>query len=280
MALALDGSYAKLDWADQHLDVLQRKIAARMRDQPYKVRSEFYPEADVLVGRLVIPTPNLWGVMTGNIIHNARSALDYMVSQLVRQAGSVPKTGPGGNQFPIFDDPPDGGWSARVRKSYLKGVPYTERAAIKALQPYITANDPASPYNPLSDVGGLSNVDKHQRLVASAVFPMAGGPISGSLRFNKGVRELVAHHFAPVRALEDGAVFAWAEIVPDGTTEPKMYVNANASLHVGLDDGRNLGLTLAVILSSTRMILDAFAAGKASGLRLRTENPPTLVAIY
>jgi hypothetical protein len=277
MALELDGSYAKLDWAEQHLDELQGKLGTGVGKEPYRVRSEFYPEADVLVGRLIIPTPPLWGVMTGNIIHNARSALDYMVRQLVRQAGNVPKDGPGGNQFPIFDMRPDAGFTKRVRNSMLAGVEDSDRAAIKRLQPYVTANYPDLPPNPLSDLAALSNVDKHQRLVSSVLNPRAGHRVSGKLRFSQGVQEVVDHHFAALTTLKDGAVFAWAEIVRNGATEPKMYVDANMTLQVGLEDGRNLGVTLAVLLNSTRMILDAFASGAPEWLSLRRENPPTVV---
>lgn len=277
MTLELDGSYAKLDWADKHLDELQRKLATGMGDQPYRVRSEFYPEADVLVGRLIVPIPLIWGVMTGNIIHNARSALDYMIRQLVKKAGNVPKDGPGGNQFPIFDARPDGGFTRRVRNSMLAGVADADRAAIKRLQPYITENNPDSPRNPLRDLAALSNVDKHQDLVGSVLNPLAGHRVSGRLRFSKSVREVIDHHITALTTLKDGTVFAWAEVVRDGSTEPKMYVDGNMTLQVGLSDGRNLGGTLRVVLHSTRTILDAFAAGRAERLQLGRVEPLTVV---
>lgn len=159
----------------------------------------------------------------------------------------------------------------------LAGVEDADHAAIERLQPYVTQNYPDSPPNPLGDLAALSNVDKDQRLVGSVLNPLAGHRVTGRLRFSKSVREVIAHHVIALTTLKDGTVFAWAEVAHDGSTEPKMYVDGNMTLQVGLDDGRNLGGTLGVVLHSTRMILDAFAAGRPKRLQLGRVEPLTVV---
>ena len=58
--------------------------------------------------------PARWGVLVGELIHNLRSALDYLIGEFVREGGREPDSG---NAFPI----------SKTRARYLKkkrGVTY------------------------------------------------------------------------------------------------------------------------------------------------------------
>ena len=91
-------------------------------------------EIDAAAGRIVFrgtaskPCPEIWSVLIGECLHNLRSALDYMVWDLVILETGKPPVGDK-TQFPIFTAP---GRYTDAAKKYLKGVGSRPRALIKA----------------------------------------------------------------------------------------------------------------------------------------------------
>ena len=138
----LRGAREKVRWADEHIGALDKEVAAWMDKHDNLVAGEFYAEAQVAALRVHAPDPPpRWGVMTGNIVHCARSALDYLIWQLVEHHGvKKPKAGPGGNQFPIIDTAPPAGF-AKNTKGWLQGVHPDHRAIIEWFQPYERTGD-------------------------------------------------------------------------------------------------------------------------------------------
>jgi hypothetical protein len=102
------------------------------------------------------------GAVVGDIVHNARSALDLLVADLT----SLPIDSPDRKrtQFPILDRPD----TFEVQKvSYLNGVADEDIAIIEQYQPF-QADDPLQ--DPLQILSTLNNADKHRHLhIVSAV---------------------------------------------------------------------------------------------------------------
>jgi hypothetical protein len=114
-------------------------------------------EVDQIVVRVVRfkrPIPPEWSITVGDIIHNLRSALDYLVFQLViLETGAAPTSI--GNQFPIahtestFDSAQD---------HMLAGVGSKATVLIRSLQPFVTGEGAKSPLRHLREI---SNQGKH-----------------------------------------------------------------------------------------------------------------------
>ena len=106
------------------------------------------------------------GVIAGDFAHNARSALDHLIWQLVIASGNNPK----GNQFPIYTVEKD--WEADLEKrdpsrgpSPLEGVTPEIWNAIRDCQPFaITHRQKDAVQTALWQLHRLSILDKHRVL--------------------------------------------------------------------------------------------------------------------
>jgi hypothetical protein len=117
-----------------------------------------------------IDKPEL-SVILGDVVHNLRSALDYLIPPLVEASEAKLSTKHG---FPIFLDPGD--YAAKVgsktkakAKGPLRHVTHG-LATIADWQPYNTHGNPEA--DPLWGVHRFSNADKHRQLTAFAAVPM------------------------------------------------------------------------------------------------------------
>lgn len=79
----LTGPRAKLAWAVERLEALEAECSALLEAKPFRVVPEFDPPSGCFVMRFRAPEddwPSLrWGLMVGDVVHNARSALDQAV---------------------------------------------------------------------------------------------------------------------------------------------------------------------------------------------------------
>lgn len=207
---SLEGIRLKLERAEHHLDRLEAEVGAYNRRHPYFVPAELEAQDDGwFIARLVVrePPDPRWGVRVGEFVHNARSALDYLVWWLVESNKRKPT---GDNQFPMFTAVPatdkDRAERRRALKRRLKGVPDEQRALIEALQPYTGGHVHRRPKLALTWLSVLSNTDKHRYLhpAFGALDPNAVSwsgvqsthPITGH---RSQVRDLL-HHGAEVLA--------------------------------------------------------------------------------
>jgi len=97
-----------------------------------------------------------WSLIAGDCVHNARSALDHLVWNLVLQNRSVPNRN---NGFPVERKPTTAGHMAR---SKLRGVHPVIVEAIHGLQPW---KGGAGAGHWLWVLAQLNNVDKHRLLL-------------------------------------------------------------------------------------------------------------------
>jgi len=120
--------------------------------------SHYWPTAE--------PHPAM-SLMLGEFAHNARSALDNLVTALVVRNGGTPK---GHHKFPLTTHSND--WANSVVEPWpdlgpLAGVTHEDLDLIHDVQPF-HADDPAG--HPLALVGRVNNADKHQMLHAAIAY--------------------------------------------------------------------------------------------------------------
>ena len=188
MAHPLDGPRLKLARAREHLDALDREVRAFSDSKPYELISESDAETGDYVYRLHLKWPEAkppdhLSLIAGDIVHNLRTALDYVVWQLA-------ELGQGANftlQFPLVENP-DQEKYRDTETSVLAPLLARHRTMIKALQPYhvhsaIEATAPIPSANQaLLLVGRLDNWDKHRLLLPARSLVAFKAPTFRNLR--------------------------------------------------------------------------------------------------
>jgi hypothetical protein len=158
---ALDGAFARVDRAGEHLANLKGRVDAYVKPLGGGVEvrvvpgqtPQFPPDLPDLP-----ELPLLCGILIGETAQNLRTALDYLVYELANW-----RSDPDPNrrtQFPIETTPK--GFDGRVN-TYLEGVLEEHVAAIKGLQPFNSRNW-------LWRIREISNTDKHNVVPATIAF--------------------------------------------------------------------------------------------------------------
>lgn len=178
---SLDDAFDKLRWAKKHFEVLREKIEPFEQRDTHSISCQPDPEAGkytFFVHDLEQPASDDWGLMIGDCLHNARTALDYLLVRLHALVTGEKPIFVKKVQFPIYDKPDRfQGAVAELRKQpafsgYL--------ARIEELQPY-NLNNPSvwgmQPRQPhalyrvpimhplpaaLDQLSQLDNIDKHR----------------------------------------------------------------------------------------------------------------------
>jgi hypothetical protein len=151
---------------EKHERLAERCAAFMSGPKPYEVYVKPTMEMGMYAVRLrVLRDPPLdWGVDVGDIGHGLRSALNQLVTELVRANGREPSRT---NQFPIFVDQrayrAKGRRGVSPRESQLAGVSRRDKRMIDAVQRF--GRVPASTHrDPLAQLQWLNNRDKHVEL--------------------------------------------------------------------------------------------------------------------
>ena len=155
----LDGCFERVRRADEHLAELQREIAIVFEKQAYAVPFDLDPKPPHRAINVCLPQETFFGMrigtLTGEILYNLRTALDYLIFELAKLDSGVEQSG---TQFPIMDAPQD--FAGRGTTVFLKGINATHVACIERLQPYNGCNWTRR----LRD---FSNADKHRHFIPS-----------------------------------------------------------------------------------------------------------------
>lgn len=168
------GVQLKLDRAAEHLAALDAEmhawVAAQTRN-PYDTATHQERGSDGVVWNVtrisaVRALPDRWGLIAGDALHNARSALDHMVCALARENGSADVSD---NAFPIWMRKPDATGRAKMHGKHLGGLATTDRKRIERMQPYKKPS--AARSKRLATLGALDNLDKHQVVTPAQLAP-------------------------------------------------------------------------------------------------------------
>jgi hypothetical protein len=182
-----DSAWLKWAWASLKAEALEGEITAFTDDlggNPFlRVRTEYQPKrhafAVIITG--VIPLPDHWGLLLGDVAHNFRSSLDHVAWEIVSRGSTPPGTLPDKHgkgikgraktdiAFPVARDPKE-----FVEK--LRGVPGARRpdiAVLRRYQPY--ARGRRRDTRCITALAGFNNIDKHRELQPLFGFPKGGG---------------------------------------------------------------------------------------------------------
>ena len=210
MKASLAACAAKLDRAMEHIEALRAEQRTYLESSPLQIASQF--DAETGWWRFIASCEQIslrYSNIVGDCVHNLRSTLDQLVSQLVVANGGRPSSS---HQFPITRDAEN---FLRQAKHRLKGVSDEHRAIIEEAQPYDARDDGSERPQALVVLNDLSNRDKHRLinavvLVAGAEHPWSinfgsnadAGPI-GEIKMREGRwhrdgEELARVHITPV----------------------------------------------------------------------------------
>jgi hypothetical protein len=153
------GPRTKIERAKEHLADLDREINSFTASNPYRFVIHDDPDGT----RHIIldshePIPMRWSAIVGDIIHNARSALDVLATH----AASIETHSIENRKFPIFRDKAD--FEKRAFKNWGQNCPRTIRF-IKLLGPYERGYDLGHHSHTLALLNRLSVRDKHTLII-------------------------------------------------------------------------------------------------------------------
>lgn len=161
----IDGIRLKLKRAWDQLKGIETELRAFVKSDFYEPRIEFDAQSQILTAKVHIknaPDP-MWGVRIGEVIHNCRSALDYVIWELyILNNRRAPITKQ--NQFPVFET--QLGFNNRGVGKFLDGIGSRAIDLIKSEQPF-PKNEGGTGEgikSPLWHLHELSNADKHRRI--------------------------------------------------------------------------------------------------------------------
>jgi hypothetical protein len=196
MDYSLDDATDKLRWAKRHFE----DVASAIKGFEKRDKHTFSVQRDADKGEYTFYVHDLepvdpdWSLMLGDCIHNARTALDYLMVQLYSLITQTDPAQVKGVMFPISDDPGNFNRLPGVveARKHLAFSGYLTR--IEELQPYNTLNPSIwpivmapntpptnSPGSALSTLSRMDIRDKHRALHAARAAISVGGALRSYL---------------------------------------------------------------------------------------------------
>ena len=159
----------KIGRAKEHLVALETELRAWVGTNPMAIAKEKDPEGrrHTVFAEVVNPPPlNRWSLISGDCIHNLRSALDSLLYGIaIHETGLNPPADETALQFPITISPA----KFKEQKSRIKSLSPAVQSDILKVQPF---NVPHPEHPPVLELLGLlNNFDKHRTINVMAAIP-------------------------------------------------------------------------------------------------------------
>lgn len=236
---------AKLDRAQEHAEAFEETLNAYMQGDNFALRSEYHADTgwnDLWIEIRNEPPTERLAIIMADALTNARSALDYLVWQLVLQAGS--QTPDDKTMFPVVRDAAK--WKeAQGRR--LQGVAPRWAREIADRQPFHASD---SEMHPLAALDDLNNFCKHRTIPAS--IHRARRLELPNLQVTPGMKYEFDHPDPPIA---NGAVLFRVRKEDAGQVA---LTTCNLELRVGFDDGTHRQWDTKDILASVEETITAF----------------------
>jgi hypothetical protein len=260
MIKPFEAARIKIDRAKQHLEELQSEINGFFQRGGAFVAFEVAPEYSVAAGseigaftyRESEPVPAMWAAIIGDVIHNLRSSLDLISSDIHSLTGGNPKD-MAYVHYPFCKDKSSLHDMIKSRRLSHIGSHFLD--IIEQTAPYKGGNDG------LRALHDLDLLDKHQALVPTIAVVTMDWPVEikqGPQKFATGV-------------LKDGQRLI---IFPStfGKLTEGSRIKADFSIvfgEVGIFMGTDVAKQLEACIASVEVILDLFrGAAEKNGLLL------------
>jgi hypothetical protein len=251
---SLDNPRAKLDRAYEHLESLDREIAAFFETEPYVIEPEFRAKTGEHVFRVRIRRnpPLRLGTLVGDFATNTRAALDHLVWQLVVLTGERPNRS---TAFPVCQTASD--WRRDVERR-LGTVDPRHRAIIERAQPYMAGSD--AEHTVLTLLSWLVNHDKHRVVHATYAYIPTPEALYFTFRTPGGVQVASTYDqiaIAKGRRVVDGADIARVKL-PDPTLQVEMH--GEITFDIAFGERWMRATALAQIHEWVRHFVETFAS--------------------
>jgi hypothetical protein len=230
----LEEARLKLGRGQEHLDTLDAELRRFHHNEPYTVVGEYDPDSAKYLARFKILKPiprHGWGLILGDAVHNARSALDYIAWRL---AGGDPTDLI--TLFPICNHPA----KFKSMQYRLKRMHPSVVAEIRDLQPY---QRPDPKHDPLWLLEELDARDKHKLIAMTQ-------SVTRAVSFD-GRGDILIPYATFEQPVEDNAILA-------ESTDPNVEMELAFSSSVIFD--RNVISAASGDYSVIRCITEAFWA--------------------
>lgn len=240
---SLDSAHLKVKWAYQHLRTYESAALRYFDQNPGEVVSdtESDPNGRVLIHfKARIPVPDDVSLIIGDAIQNLRSALDYLVWELVCVSGNQPTDK---NMFPICDSPES--FDEQCRRHRLDGVPIDAIAEIKALQPYHYGDKKTGA--PIRVIDDFCNINKHRRILITVLAAHASHTEFISTESGRSFQQILSPRY-------DGAELAVGPI-PSREGE-KVEVKGGAAFFVTFNEGAAKGIEVSTVVNQLWHFVD------------------------
>jgi len=194
--------YEKLARADQHIATLDTEVTRFLDTRPFQMTSEFKSNGDgthTWIRRAQVKGFGEGTFALGDAVHNLRSTLNYLVTDLWIREGTEPDLWLA--EFPIFLDRDDFESAGRL---HIKGLPSAAQTVIADLQPFNRAKGS----DPLWLLHYLDMIEKRQSITLSNYTLLDTAVLD--LHSMTNVRLISSQIFSGM--FEDGTVLAEAQL--------------------------------------------------------------------
>lgn len=257
----LESARAKITRSAEHYAALAKACQEFTDSQPHEVTVDFDPDVGCYVAHFHVRRhpPNDLSLILGDLVHNARSALDHAAWQVacLRNAEEdllKPKTR-GLIAFPITQRP-----NEFANHALLRFITQEARAVFERHQPYHKADEPERHW--LALLNRMWNADKHRLLHPSFALSSVGktgfAPAALVLKDMEGGFEIESLlHGA--EGIEDGAKIAHIRFAagPSPRTQ-RVRVQTQPPAHIVFGTGRDTcGIgTIGTFIGTGSLVLD------------------------
>ena len=256
----------KLDWAERHLRRgFHRRVDRFAASNYYRFRTELTADNwHVIFVDFLLPIPPVLGLIVGDFVHNARSALDQLAFALVGAAGGIPGRH---TAFPIYSSQSDWRTNISARDSKRRGKPPTDGMSATAvdllekLQPYHSGDLAA--LTSLTRLQRLWNADKHRTINAVIAYLAFSGTTSIEIE-PEGVALLLNPSITPpgTRLVHGTEVARTQILVREDAQNPAVVTRLQLPLGLMFGEPGHEDIALGsfqTMLREVRQIVDLFA---------------------
>lgn len=254
MAASLDGPFAKIDRAKEHLALLDEETAAFFEGQPIELLGQFEPDTSEYVFRAKVlrEPPARLGVIVGDFAHNLRSALEHLTYQLVLLAENEALWSRC-HQFPTLATS-RADFAGQAPRN-LAGIDPNHIATIERAQPY-NASDPDA--HVLAILNWLTREDKHKLVHPTVGFIRPDRQPNLRFTANHDAGAIRQRWIARSRRVQDGADVVRIKLAPLGT-KPEMQMHGQLPLDIAFGERALRGTALQEIEAWVRAFIEGFA---------------------
>jgi hypothetical protein len=245
--------WLKIGRAEEHFNAFKSELDTWTKSKPYTIVQKRDPigKRYSLVIENINSTPfDRWSLITGDCVHNLRSALDHSVYALaVQKQGGTP-TNERRLQFPITTTPEE----FESQKYRIAGLSVKAQGLIEAAQPYHW-HHPVLPAL-LTVLNDFDNSDKHRLLNLTLAHA-----VDGKIEFDPPLLNPVDIHWLK-NSIRNGAEFVYFDMDPPDPNIGYRYSTAFAVTiaHVAGPQGRHVSILqdiLAGLIAEVKRVVNS-----------------------